>query len=74
MISTMKFLNLDGSWPAVVVIALFLLIPLTTLPGLFDAFFVVLLLVTAVLATLIALSVVGGLRRASSNDDASNDA
>ncbi len=53
----MKGFRLDGSWPAVMVVALFLLIPLTTLPGLFDFFFVVLMVATAVLAVLIVVSI-----------------
>ncbi|MFN3705784.1 MAG: hypothetical protein ACK4WM_07310 [Thermoflexales bacterium] len=53
----MKGFRLDGSWPAVMVVALFLLIPLTTLPGLFDFFFVVLMVATALLAVLIVVSI-----------------
>ncbi|MCS6774693.1 MAG: hypothetical protein RMM31_09625 [Anaerolineae bacterium] len=51
----MKFLN--GDWPILAIVILFLVIPLSTLPGLFDPIFVLIMMIGLVIAGLTALAV-----------------
>jgi len=54
----MKNLNLNGPWPILIVVILFLVLPLATLPGFFDFIFVILLGIAAVIAALIIAALV----------------
>ena len=54
----MKNFNLSESWPILAFVSLFLVLPLSTIPGLFDFIFVVLGLITLVIAGLIVWTVV----------------
>ena len=56
-------LSLNGSWPILIVVILFLVLPLATLPGLFDPIFIVLLGIAAVIAALVVASLVTAKRR-----------
>ncbi|PJF47991.1 MAG: hypothetical protein D6709_11135 [Chloroflexi bacterium] len=49
----MKRTNLNGAWPILIPIVLFLILPLSTLPGLFDAVFIALMGIALVIAALI---------------------
>lgn len=53
----MKF-NLNGAWPILIFVILFLIVPLSTLPGLFDAVFVVLVLMALVIGGLILAALI----------------
>lgn len=52
----MKNLNLNGAWPILIFVILFLVLPFATLPGLFDFIFVVLMGIALVIAGLIVAS------------------
>ena len=54
--------NLNGSWPILIVVILFLVLPLSTLPGLFDPIFIVLMGIAAVIAALVIAALVAGRR------------
>ena len=54
----MKNFNLSESWPILAFVILFLVLPLSTIPGLFDFIFVVLGLITLVIAGLLVWTVV----------------
>ena len=54
----MKNFNLSESWPILAFVILFLVLPVSTIPGLFDFIFVVLGLITLVIAGLLAWTVV----------------
>jgi hypothetical protein len=54
----MKNFNLSDSWPILAFVILFLVLPLSTIPGLFDFIFLVLGLITLVIAGLIVWTVV----------------
>jgi hypothetical protein len=54
----MKNFNLSESWPILAFVSLFLVLPLSTIPGMFDFIFVVLGLITLVIAGLIVWTVV----------------
>ena len=56
-------LSLNGSWPILIVVILFLVLPLATLPGLFDPIFIVLLGIAAVIAVLVVAALVTARRR-----------
>lgn len=58
----MKSINLDGTWPILIFVILFLVLPLSTLPGLFNAVFVVLIGIALALAALIVAALVVGRR------------
>jgi hypothetical protein len=58
----MKSINLDGAWPILIFVILFLVLPLSTLPGLFNAVFVVLIGIALALAALIVAALVVGRR------------
>ncbi|BCX03578.1 MAG: hypothetical protein KatS3mg053_1516 [Candidatus Roseilinea sp.] len=49
----MKLINLNGAWPILIFAILFLILPFSTLPGLFDAVFVVLMGIALAIAALI---------------------
>ena len=53
----MKTFTLPNSWPILAFVILFVTLPLSTIPGLFDFIFVVLGLITLVIAGLIVVSV-----------------
>jgi hypothetical protein len=54
----MKNLNLNGVWPILIIVILFLVLPLSTLPGFFDLIFIVLMGIALVLAVLIVASLI----------------
>jgi hypothetical protein len=54
--------NLNGSWPILIVVILFLVLPLSTLPGLFDLIFIVLMGIATVIAALVIASLIVGRR------------
>jgi hypothetical protein len=54
----MKSVNLNGAWPILAVVALFLILPLATLPGLFNLVFVALIAIALVIAGLIVASLI----------------
>ena len=56
-------LSLNGSWPILIVVILFLVLPLATLPGLFDPIFIMLLGIAAVIAVLVVAALVTARRR-----------
>jgi len=58
-------LNLNGSWPILIVVILFLVLPLATLPGLFDPIFIVLMGISAVIAVLVVAALVTARRKRS---------
>jgi hypothetical protein len=58
----MKNLNLNGAWPILIVVILFLVLPFSTLPGFFDFIFIVLMGIALVIAGLIIASLVAGRR------------
>ena len=58
----MKSINLDGAWPILIFVILFLVLPLSTLPGLFNAVFVVLIGIALALAALIVAALIVGRR------------
>jgi hypothetical protein len=49
----MKLINLNGAWPILIFAILFLILPFSTLPGLFDAVSVVLMGIALAIAALI---------------------
>ncbi|GIV85808.1 MAG: hypothetical protein KatS3mg052_2815 [Candidatus Roseilinea sp.] len=49
----MKRINLNGAWPILIPIVLFLTLPFSTLPGLFDAVFIALMGIALALAALL---------------------
>jgi lipopolysaccharide export LptBFGC system permease protein LptF len=49
---------LNGAWPILVFVILFLVLPLATLPGLFNAIFVVLMGIALVVAVLVIAALV----------------
>lgn len=59
----MKNLNLNGAWPILIVVVLFLVLPLATLPGLFDPIFIVLMAIAAVIAVLVVAALIAGRRQ-----------
>ncbi len=58
----MKFTQ--GPWPLLIIMLMFFVLPLSTIPGLFDLVFIVLAGFTVVLIGLLVASVVAGLRAA----------
>ena len=54
----------QGPWPLLLVMLMFVILPLSTIPGLFDLVFIVLAGFTVVLIGLIVASVVVGRRTA----------
>lgn len=63
--SSMKHLNLNGAWPILIIVILFLILPLSTLPGMFDFIFVVLMGIALVIAGLIVASLIASRRQKS---------
>ena len=61
-VKTMKFTQ--GPWPLLIIMLMFFVLPLSTIPGLFDLVFIVLAGFTVVLIGLLVASVVAGLRAA----------
>lgn len=61
---------LKGPWPILVFVILFLLIPLSTFPGLFEVAFIVIGLIALVIAGLIVASLVSALRERRAPSDA----
>jgi hypothetical protein len=59
----MKSLNLNGSWPILIVVILFLILPLAALPGFFDVVFVLLMAIALVIAVLIVAALVNSRRQ-----------
>lgn len=59
----MKHINLNGTWPIVIFITLFLILPFSTLPGLFDVVFVVLVGIALAIAALIIAALTTSQRR-----------
>ncbi len=59
----MKRINLNGAWPILIFIILFLILPFSTLPGLFDAVFIALMGIAAVLAVLLIAALIQSRRR-----------
>lgn len=59
----MKNLNLNGSWPILIVVVLFLVLPLATLPGLFDPIFILLMVIAAVIAVLVVAALIASRRQ-----------
>ena len=55
--------TLQGSWPILVVIIMFFILPMSAIPGLFDFIFAILGLIALVIVGLIIASIVTGLRR-----------
>lgn len=55
---TMKRINLNGAWPILIFVILFLILPFSTLPGLFDVVFVVLVGIALAIAALIVVALV----------------
>ncbi|MCL6512343.1 MAG: hypothetical protein K6U78_16850 [Anaerolineae bacterium] len=58
----MKSINLDGAWPILIFVILFLVLPLSTLPGLFNAVFVLLMGIALALAALLIAALIVGSR------------
>ncbi|MCS6846572.1 MAG: hypothetical protein RMN52_02520 [Anaerolineae bacterium] len=54
----MKRINLNGAWPILIFVILFLILPFSTLPGLFDVVFVVLVGIALAIAALIVVALV----------------
>jgi hypothetical protein len=61
----MKNLNLNGAWPILIIVILFLVLPFSTLPGFFDLIFIVLMGIAAVIAVLIVASLINSRRQKS---------
>ncbi len=59
----MKHINLNGVWPISIFVILFLILPFSALPGLFDAVFVVLVGIALAIAVLIVAVVAKNRRR-----------
>ncbi|MFN4294888.1 MAG: hypothetical protein ACK4JD_12240 [Thermoflexales bacterium] len=64
----MKRINLNGAWPILIPIVLFLILPFSTLPGLFDAVFIALMGIAAALAVLIVAALIQSRRRDQATD------
>ena len=60
--------TLNGQWPVMVFVLMFLVLPLSTLPGLFDSIFIVLGGFTLVLIGLIIASLVTSRRKATNGE------
>jgi ABC-type nickel/cobalt efflux system permease component RcnA len=58
----MKRIDLNGQWPILIVVLLFLLIPFSTIPGLFDVVFVLAIGIALVIAVLLIATLVSALR------------
>jgi|YNPMSStandDraft_2_1061718.scaffolds.fasta_scaffold68100_2 ABC-type nickel/cobalt efflux system permease component RcnA len=58
----MKKIDLNGQWPILIIVLLFLLIPFSTIPGLFDIVFVLAMGVALVIAVLLIATLVSALR------------
>lgn len=54
----MNRINLNGAWPILIIVILFLTIPFSTLPGLFDLIFVVVALIALMIAALTVAALV----------------
>ena len=54
---------LQGAWPILVFMVMFFILPMSTIPGLFDFVFVILGLIALVIVGLLVASIVTGLRR-----------
>lgn len=61
----MKRINLNGAWPVLIFVILFLILPFSTLPGLFDVVFVVLVGIALAIAALIIVALVTSRQRRS---------
>ncbi len=55
-------IDLNGQWPILIVVLLFLLIPFSTIPGLFDFVFVLAMGVALIIAMLLIATLVSALR------------
>lgn len=55
--------NLQGQWPVLVVMIMFFILPMSTLPGLFDFIFAILGLIALAIVGLIVASIVTARRR-----------
>jgi hypothetical protein len=58
----MKSENLNGSWPILIFVILFLVLPLATLPGFFNAIFIVLMGIALVIAVLLVIALIASRR------------
>jgi NADH:ubiquinone oxidoreductase subunit 3 (subunit A) len=54
---------LNGAWPILIFVILFLVLPLATLPGFFNVIFVVLMGIALVIGVLLVASLVTGRRQ-----------
>ncbi len=59
----MKNLNLNGAWPILAMVILFLAIPMATLPGFFDFMSFILGLITLGILALLVLTLINSRRR-----------
>jgi hypothetical protein len=59
----MRNLNLNGAWPILIFAILFLILPLSTIPGLFDPIFIVLMILALAIAALIVWALVATRRK-----------
>lgn len=64
----MKRINLNGAWPILAIVILFLILPFATLPGLFDAVFVVLAIIALGIAALTIATLATAGRRSERRD------
>lgn len=61
----MKNFNLNGQWPILAMVILFIAIPMSTLPGFFDFMSVILGLITLGILVLLVWTVVASRRKSS---------
>jgi hypothetical protein len=52
----MNNLKLPAAWPILICVILFIVLPLSTIPGLFDFIFLVLALITLAIVAMLAIS------------------
>lgn len=64
----MNRINLNGAWPILAIVTLFLILPFATLPGLFNAVFIVLAIIALGIAVLTIVTLVTASRRSERRD------
>jgi curved DNA-binding protein CbpA len=57
-----ELINFNGAWPILIFVILFLILPLSTLPGLFDPIFILLVGIALVIAALVIAALVSSRR------------
>ena len=62
----MKYINLNGAWPILIFVILFLVLPLATLPGFFGLVFVLLMGIALLIAVLIVAALITNRRQGNS--------